>query len=784
MSYTWVPFYKELAQKLLQFRNDRTELVRLVYGLEDDFVDFLREKNTKKEFTDLHPFAVFAIFGRLFISEKKNKIFSYLKEKLQINAEIPVDFDGIPSINPQKSFWGLNWYEDDSELIEQNWQLFESALSTDFNPDVFSDCFNKVLKQNGAKWNITHALFRIYPERFMSLDKTCKSYLESKSIQFLSDNELNGKNYLTYMDKIKSILNTKELSESSFLELSYNAWLNNSKSINYWLIAPGEEASLWEICKEKGFITIGWGETGDISSFKSKEKFQEKFKSIFNKTDNHGANDVWKFYNDIKEGDIIFAKGGVSQILGMGIVTSDYYFDNSIFDDDDYFNFYDVNWIYTKPIEYPHGIQKTLTLYSNKTDDIRRIIDMLKENQNKVLNSTKQLVLNTHNLILHGAPGTGKTHLAKQIAKEMGCSDGEIGFVQFHPSYDYTDFVEGFRPAKNNGFERKDGIFKSFCKKALQNVIDSNKSVTQIQTELSWQEKIKVFLDEAIENSIECPLKKNGCVVIESYHDDIVDISLPGNESHKEDTIHISKLLTVLSAEQSFESAIEIERYLKSFHSAEYSYILAVYKKIKEYSFDSKMTVNTVSEVKLKNYIFIIDEINRGELSKIFGELFFSIDPGYRGEKGRINTQYQNLIEDDLFKDGFYIPENVYIIGTMNDIDRSVESMDFAFRRRFTFKEITAKDTQEAILSELDNSIREEAVKRMDSLNNVIDGIDGLSSAYHIGGAYFLKLKDLENSFENLWEYHLSGLLREYLRGMEDAEDSLEKLHKAYNLEN
>ena len=172
-------------------------------------------------------------------------------------------------------------------------------------------------------------------------------------------------------------------------------------------------------------------------------------------------------------------------------------------------------------------------------------------------------------------------------------------------------------------------------------------------------------------------------------------------------------------------------------------------------------------------------------MSKIFGELFFSIDPGYRGKDGLIKTQYQNLItESNVFYDGFYVPENVYIIGTMNDIDRNVESMDFAFRRRFTFKEITAKDTQEQILSGLDDSIREEATNRMDSLNDAISKVEGLSSSYHIGGAYFLKLKDLDNDFGKLWEYHLEGVLREYLRGMENAEDELKKLKEAYKNDN
>ena len=194
----------------------------------------------------------------------------------------------------------------------------------------------------------------------------------------------------------------------------------------------------------------------------------------------------------------------------------------------------------------------------------------------------------------------------------------------------------------------------------------------------------------------------------------------------------------------------------------------------------------TKSENEERKYLFIIDEINRGELSKIFGELFYNIDPGYRGVDGKISTQYQNLVDDnDPFYEGFYIPENVYIIGTMNDINRSVESMDFAFRRRFTFKEITAADTQENILSGdkgLSSSIYEEAITRMNYLNESMKDIEGLSSAYHIGGAYFLKLKELNNSFDLLWKYHLEGLLREYLRGTEDAEENLEKLHKAYNV--
>ena len=161
--------------------------------------------------------------------------------------------------------------------------------------------------------------------------------------------------------------------------------------------------------------------------------------------------------------------------------------------------------------------------------------------------------------------------------------------------------------------------------------------------------------------------------------------------------------------------------------------------------------------------------------------MFFSIDPGYRGEKGRVQTQYQNLVEDgDIFKKGFFVPENVYIIGTMNDIDRSVESMDFAFRRRFAFKEIKADEN----VGMLDNlAQKDEAIERMKSLNAAIEKVEGLSSAYHIGASYFLKLKDYDGDFDKLWEYHLEGLLREYLRGMTDVETIIKELHKAYDNE-
>ena len=378
----------------------------------------------------------------------------------------------------------------------------------------------------------------------------------------------------------------------------------------------------------------------------------------------------------------------------------------------------------------------------------------------KVYYPLSRTLLQSKNLILRGAPGTGKTYLAKEIAKEL--TDGnedQIGFVQFHPSYDYTDFVEGLRPVSNGDgaieFRLQDGIFKDFCQKAKEAQLIGG----QDNFDEAWDSYLE-YINVAEEKEY---ITKTSYLSVNSRQNLSVnyDSGVPGWSLPR-------KYVYELYKDKNYNK----QEYYKSGGKT----VLETLRKrfgLKDYVSPTEVDTD-------KKFIFIIDEINRGEISKIFGELFFSVDPGYRGEKGRVSTQYANLHEND---EKFYIPENVYIIGTMNDIDRSVDTFDFAMRRRFRFVEVTA-ESQLGMLDDALGDKAEEAKARLRNLNAKIEKVKELNSHYHIGPSYFLKLEEVDFDYELLWSDYLKPLLEDYLRGSYEEDEILNTLKKAYDLTN
>ncbi|WP_455719856.1 AAA family ATPase [Agathobacter sp.] len=407
-------------------------------------------------------------------------------------------------------------------------------------------------------------------------------------------------------------------------------------------------------------------------------------------------------------------------------------------------------------------------------------------------NPYSKVLLESKNIIFRGAPGTGKSYLAKEIAADI-ISDGytdkytdlsdeqkkQVEFVQFHPSYDYSDFVEGLRPRMNDdgsmGFELQDGIFKKFVDRARKNFEDSKKSKELVEQEISAKTAMTEFFGSIDLGEETFTTIKGSKFTIVNVDDRHIDISIPGNASIDKLSLNIEELQKMLESDVIFEKVSDVTNFFgKQFATQAYSYDFALYKAIKSRKIE-KQRLAASPEIQ-KKYIFIIDEINRGEISKILGELFFAIDPGYRGKAGEVATQYSNMHTDPNEK--FYIPENVYIIGTMNDIDRSVDSFDFAMRRRFRFVEVRAEDTQDMLESLDDEELKTEAIARMDKLNAEIISVPDLNENYQIGASYFLKLKVLD--FDDLWTDYLQPLLQDYVCGLNDEEDCMRRFARAY----
>lgn len=444
---------------------------------------------------------------------------------------------------------------------------------------------------------------------------------------------------------------------------------------HYWIYSPGQDASKWGEYSEKGLMGIGWGEMGDLTAYESRKEMQEKMRELYgpDKTYKMDSLATWQFANEVKPGDIVYAKKGLYKLVGRGVVTSEYYYDDEI--EDTYNNLRQIEWKDIGEWDHPgQAVMKTLTDITSYTEYIEKLeklfVNEEDEDQEEVkiwpeydkekfleevymdessYDTLVGLLQNKKNVILQGAPGVGKTYAANRLAYSIigEKNKDRVMMVQFHQSYSYEDFIEGFRPATDsNTFEIKKGSFYNFCKKAADDM----------------------------EN----------------------------------------------------------------------------------------------------DYFFIIDEINRGNLSKIFGELFMLIEKDKRG------NALQLLYSDEKF----FVPRNVYLIGMMNTADRSLAMLDYALRRRFAFYELKPAFDQERFVEYrigLDNAKFNSLIECVKRLNETIRADDSLGEGFCVGHSYFCELDDIDDGLlKSIVEYELIPLLKEYWFDEPDkVRDWSEKLRSA-----
>ncbi|TNO82521.1 AAA family ATPase [Campylobacter coli] len=426
--------------------------------------------------------------------------------------------------------------------------------------------------------------------------------------------------------------------------------------------------------------------------------------------------------------------------------------------------------------------------YSNLSNDIDLIVDKIILNmqwfEKLPLNEIQEISSEMENKniplnqILYGSPGTGKTyHTIDKALEILGenlksrdekkakfdeyVKNGQIVFITFHQSYGYEEFVEGIKPMMSNGansrelkYEIKDGVFKDICNKALENYENSNLNTEELREKIELREKVEKFLNRLLETNEPIGKTKGGNFFINSFNNNTIEI-------YSEDVerfdgvfkLSLSTFITLLKSNIEFNSAVEMFKKVfdRDYADRTHTYYFNLVNKFKEYEKQAvlKTEDNKISSNSLNSYIIIIDEINRGNVSKIFGELITLIEPSKRigeSEELKVTLPYSGK--------KFGVPKNVYILGTMNTADRSITSLDTALRRRFEFVEMIPDVSK---LS--DNCEGVDLQKLLEAINTRIEYL--LDREKTIGHAFFIGVENLED-LKKVFQNKIIPLLQEY----------------------
>jgi len=801
LGFTWIPVYQEIARALLAYENRQSELIEMIRELEQEGLPMisLQDENSQGQtilLREIDPFTFFANWNRPISEAKRKEIIKRVQAFLNLPVNPPKDFWGIPILLPLHSrFFDLEKFRS-PEDIPFLWKLFKEALNGDINQDTF----NSVLKNKEIKYNITIGLYWINPDNFINLDSTNRKYLNSHNIKV---------DYLDSFDTYQRVLNeVKERIKEPFYKISYKAWVSNPvKHRRYWLYSPGENAKYWDEFYESGIMAIGWEHMGDLTEYPDKASLGEALSKTEGKPVSSLLADIaalHSFTHLIKEGDVVYAKSGSNKIVGRGLVSSTYYYDNSR---PNYKHVRKVEWQARGDWELPEGEQqlplKTLTeitknehlvyvlseLTNGKNDNPQKNYWWLDANP-KIWNPVDFPDNGTQAYTTHNEKGKKKKKYSyfQKVrpgdpvvfyltpSKKALVAEGEITKSAYTNENDQEQIeikkIRNFKsPIKLNQLNSipelqgaepltssRGTLFKLTADqyKAIARLI--NQTTPPLETTVQVQYTIEDAVKELfiykyqIEKAKELLLLKKNIILQ----------GPPGVGK-----TFFAKRLAYLAIGSKDDDKIKMIQFHQSYS---YEDFIQGYRPNDKGSFELKNGLfyqfcKKAQEDPQNKYFLIIDEINRGNLSKIFGELMMLIESDKRGKEFAIPLTYS-----DSLSDTFYIPDNLHIIGTMNTADRSLAMVDYALRRRFSFIDLepafSSPSFREYLIShEVAESLTDKIIDKMNRLNEKIEGDNNLGHGFKIGHSYFCPLpgkKPDETWYKWVIETEIVPLLKEY----------------------
>lgn len=798
MAYTWIPFYKELAQKLLKFRNDRKLLIDWIYDNLDGYINHLKDDPEGTRVADIDPFTVYAIFNRGITHDKRIDICQKFKRYLNLTADVPKDFDGIPVMNTQRTNFMAFAERRKHGDIDRLWNVFTDAV---LDRDI-EESYNALKGQYLIKYNLTMGLFWIRPDKFMPLDGTSQSMLKTLGITFDNTKFLMYNEYKSVMDRLDEKMKSESLGYTNYAEFSYTAWTmlfsedkkeakSDSEGKAYWMYAPGEQAVFWDEYYQDGAMGLGWNKIEDLRNYRKQEDLIAPLKQNYGdeSSQKNSADMLYSFAYEMKPGDIVFAKKGRSMIVGRGVVTSDYYYDNS---HEKHPHMRKIKWTdrgewktdkllamktltnitnYPTDVKYLNGLidGQTIKKESSKGQNywwlvanprIWSITGMkIGEEQSYSLYSESGHKRNVFQNFLDAKAGDVVLGYESSPTKQIVClltiskeNDGEELYFKMTEKLptpiDFSTLRNTPGLEKMEYMRNQQGSFFKVTPEEYDIIMELVRGDNPLPPkEASEPYTDKNFLEEVFVNESDFYKLRN--LLLRKKN--LILQGAPGVGK----TFAARRLAYAIMGEKDDSRVMQVQ-----FHQ-NYSYedFVMGYKPNENGGFDMKYGIfrkfcTRAAVDKEHKYFFIIDEINRGNLSKIFGELLMLIESDYRDKP--IQLSYND--------ETFAVPSNIYIIGMMNTADRSLAMIDYALRRRFSFFEMKPGFETDSfnnhILGWSSPKLRS-LINAIIELNKVIADDDSLGSGFCIGHSY---LCNFDNGYDlgSIVEYDIIPMLREY----------------------